>query len=153
MTYFFTPRYDGMLLEVKEQIENDKSNDLSSNLSSAGLSSMSLNALNDDATQDDAWIDEETWLLNHSSYIPLEHRCLRPGLEDLRLLVEENDQYYNSYHQNYPNGAPGTVLTGGYQSVYDEDQGSVVYERKKRKDGYEMLEIIQSTDNYAMDDL
>lgn len=160
VTYFFTPRYDGILLECKEQIENDK-NDLTV---SRGASTASLSDLNhprktsssgggeddllidqsyhlQDARQD-AEMDEETWLLNHSSYIPLEHRCLRPNVEDLRLLVEENDQYYNSYH-----------CMGGYQSVFDEDNGGVFYERKKRKDGYEVLEVIQSTDNYAMDDL
>ena len=156
VTHFFTPRYDGVLLETKEQIENDKS-DLASNASSATLNETSSgpsaatsanangpSASNGDCddSDDDENINEETFLLNHSSYIPLEHSCLRPKLEDLRLLVQENDQYYNSYH-----------ALGGYQSVYDEDHGGMFYERKKRKDGYEMLEIIQTADNYAMDDL
>jgi hypothetical protein len=95
--------------------------------------------------------DEQAQLLLRTSYIPLDYVWLRPSMADLRLLMRESDQYFNSYH-NLSTAVPATATAAAAAAAASNNRRAKPREHKKRKDGYEMLEIIQSADNYALDD-
>lgn len=181
VTYFFIPKYNGITLEQREQIEND---DPTSSLEEEEIIHALMGSQSDDSistgllakqkqsygsvevgVEESGQVEEEESedsFLQRTSYIPLEHPCLRPSRSELIALLHENDDYFNMYHEDFnsvdttptntiSSNIPSTSTKLSSTSSKKHMSSSQVLERKKRKDGYEMLEIIQTTDNYAMD--